>query len=249
MDRPEVLTLTRSGRGPVVWRSALVLFVLGCCSLWGPDFSISRYFAAHPLGGEPARLFDAAEHFGTPFGQLLILLTILAATRRRCPGLLRIFLGATAAGMSANIGKLLVARTRPRSFDFAQHGLWDGFTDWLPFGAGGSIAQSFPSAHTASAFGFAALMSWAYPQARVAFLTIAVLTGCQRVCSAAHFPSDVCFGAALGWAVGCVFVSWRPLEQYFSGVERNWSAGAPWWAVFRAQATSIHSESADRRVA
>ena len=183
------------------------------------DFPVGNYFAGHPVDGLLGELLDAAEHFGTPFGQGLILLSLTAIAQWQEPRAIRIFIGACAAGISANIVKLLIARTRPREFEFEGASLLDGFTEWFPFGAGGSAIQSFPSAHTASAFGFAALMCWAFPTGRSAFLVLACLVGLQRICSSAHFPSDVLIGAALGWTVGRAFVESRRIREWFDRLE------------------------------
>lgn len=85
--------------------------------------------------------------------------------------------------------------------------------------------QSFPSAHTASAFGFAAVLSSAYPKGKPVFLLLAALTGFHRIAFSAHFPSDVFFGAALGWFVGCLFSSENWLGRKFNQLEQR----RPFW--------------------
>ena len=209
---------------------AVVLMGLTLVAAVMLDAGMSRWFAQHRVHGEMSNLLEAAEHFGTPFGQLMILLTILIASGWRDLRVLRVFLCATAAGMSANVIKLMVARARPRDLNLVDSDftLAPGFDGMFPFGAGGSAMQSFPSAHTASAFGFAVVMSWAWPAARIPFFVIASLTGIQRICSTAHYPSDVIFGAALGWMVGTAFISWRPLCNYFGKLEADPTAAMPW---------------------
>jgi membrane-associated phospholipid phosphatase len=135
------------------------------------------------------------------------------------------FVAATAAGLSADIVKLVIARTRPRAFDFDAHSLAEGFTKIFPLWSGGSAMQSFPSAHTASAFGFAALMTSLYPQGGPAFVTLATLTGMQRIGAGAHFPSDVSVGAALGWLVGVAFLRWSPLASRWERWDHHWKSG------------------------
>jgi len=182
------------------------------------DLPFGKSFAEKKLGGELGDLLDAAEHFGTPFGQVMILLGICAVsgwTERR---MWRIFSGTVAAGLSANIIKLMLARSRPRAFEFE---LPTTFGELFPFGSNSSGMQSFPSAHTASAFGFAAMMSWAFPKGRPVFIFFAVLVAMQRVTTAAHFPSDVCFGAVLGWCVATTFTTSRGPGKWFHGLERN----------------------------
>jgi membrane-associated phospholipid phosphatase len=180
--------------------------------------------AMRSIRGEFARMLACAEDFGTPFGQFLVLATIVTVQRSRFPQALRIFSGAAAAGLMADVIKLFVARVRPRAFDFTTHSLWEGFQGFFLFGAGGHAMQSFPSAHTACAFGFAALLSWAYPTGRPAFFVIAAVTGLQRISVGAHFPSDVCVGAALGWGIGMLFVHWPPVARLFDRVEQYWQS-------------------------
>lgn len=205
----------RNFAGWNVWRGPLACLLLGIVCLLTVDRMLGAHTSKYPLRGELGNLFDAAEHFGTPYGQLITLLTLFACGAASFPRLTRVFAGATAAGLAADVAKLMVARTRPRVFNFESGSLWDGFTDWFPFGAGGAAAQSLPSGHTASAFGFAVLMIWAFPQGRPAFLVLAVLTALQRVLDGAHFASDVCLGAALGWTVGLMFTQVGALPGLF----------------------------------
>jgi membrane-associated phospholipid phosphatase len=62
-------------------------------------------------------------------------------------------------------------------------------------------AGCFPSGHTASAFAVATVFAERYPKfARVAYVA-AGLIGASRISTRAHFPSDVFFGAALGYSI------------------------------------------------
>lgn len=165
---------------------------------------------------------EAAEHFGTPFGQLMILAVLLTVSRGRDGRVGRIWWGTVAAGLMANVLKLLVARTRPHVFPFDDPAAISSFTGWLPFGSGGSAMQSFPSAHTASAFAFATLLIWAWPTGRWAFLTIAACTAAQRVVISAHFPSDVLMGAMVGIFIASAFCNWSPIARHFTRWESLW---------------------------
>lgn len=111
-------------------------------------------------------------------------------------------LGATVAGaIVTDIVKLCVARVRPRAVDFAlQASVWDSFSQAVVAAVGGSRSniQSFPSGHSAMAAGLAAALAWRYPRGRGFFAVFALMAMAQRVVSSAHFPSDTCFGAALG---------------------------------------------------
>jgi membrane-associated phospholipid phosphatase len=62
-------------------------------------------------------------------------------------------------------------------------------------------AGCFPSGHTASAFAVATVFAERYPKSvRVAY-GAAGLIAASRISTRAHFPSDVFFGAALGYSI------------------------------------------------
>ena len=57
---------------------------------------------------------------------------------------------------------------------------------------------SFPSGHTASAFGAAVALSRIWPQGRTAWWLMAMLMGYSRIYVGHHFPLDVAGGALVG---------------------------------------------------
>lgn len=131
-------------------------------------------------------------------------------------------LGATLAGaIGTDLVKLCVARVRPRAADFAvQASVWDSFSEVFVATAAGSRSniQSFPSGHSAMAAGFAAALAWRYPRGRRFFAIFALMAMAQRVLSSAHFPSDTCFGAALG-LVGAAWFLGPAGEQGGAGTD------------------------------
>lgn len=58
--------------------------------------------------------------------------------------------------------------------------------------------SSFPSGHTASAFGFATGAGAAWPAASAPLRALATLVGYSRVHTGVHYPADVVAGAFLG---------------------------------------------------
>ncbi len=204
MDDPELRQTKLSLSDLVVMPCTLL--VLAVVSLFLIDGPIGAHFAEFKPSGEIEDFINTAEHFGTPYGQFLILFCISVASSCQDRRVYRIFIGTCAAGLAANALKLCTGRIRPREFDFDHLQILESFTSWFPFHSGGSAMESFPSAHTASAFGFAALLTWAYPKGRSAFLSLAFLVALQRITKSAHFPSDVFAGAALGWWIGLSFI-------------------------------------------
>ena len=113
----------------------------------------------------------------------------------------RILGAAFTGGILADLIKLLVDRVRPRAADFATHtNVWDSFNDAVIDTITGSSSNvnSFPSGHSAIAAGLAAGLAWKYPRGRNFFALFALMAASQRIVSSAHFPSDACFGLALG---------------------------------------------------
>jgi membrane-associated phospholipid phosphatase len=102
----------------------------------------------------------------------------------------------TAAGLGAEILKLLLRRERPE----VNAGFYS-FRQWSeqPFSTAG---LALPSSHTMVAFGAATALGQLYPRARWVWYALAVGCGVTRVLSRAHFLSDAMFGALMGWCVG-----------------------------------------------
>ncbi len=207
----------RSGIGTTIrqWRLPLlaVLFLLGGVALIPSDSWLSQHLVekAWPRGtSELRKLIHLAEVFANGMGVLAILVTAAFLDQRGWRILPRLALLAFGSGLLADIVKLTVARARPRIYDLSQSAS-ESFGVWLPTllpnpeSQLGSDWQSMPSAHTATAMGLAIGLSRLYPQARNWFFFLVVLAGMQRVLVAAHYPSDVIVGAAVGlfFAAAC----------------------------------------------
>lgn len=161
---------------------------------------------------------DRLEPFGHGFGGVILILTAIftAGLSLRQAGMLA--LSSYGSGMSANLIKLLVVRRRP---GMLQPGEVPEFPrlSFLPDASlpefservTSSGLQSFPSAHTAAAFGLAVALGALFPQCRRWWLLLAAGCGLQRVLALRHFPSDVLIGAGIGLIVGSLVVQRMPL--------------------------------------
>ncbi len=172
----------------------LVLALAGGLAL-AVDLPVAEWWL-HKCPDGLKRFLGTFETYAYGAGVGAILLTVLVLDRRRnlFPRALAITL---AAGLTADLGKMLLARTRPNSFAF-DGPIWQTFGQWLPLAHAGAAHQSFPSGHMAAAFGLTAALIWLYPRGRWLFAAFAVLAGCQRMSSGMHFLSDVCWGAMAG---------------------------------------------------
>ncbi|MFO0896312.1 MAG: phosphatase PAP2 family protein [Pirellulales bacterium] len=205
------------------WRNTLLL--VGGLALAGVlvvpfDGQVAHFFLGGGCPGELDKLFDLAEVFGHGTGAFLVILTVwvLDPLGWRAAAWLA---GATyGAGMGANVLKMLVERTRPNAVVGQIIG-WDTFQAWIPLWTAGRGGQSFPSGHMATAVGLAVGLATLYPRGRWLFGVFAVLAGCQRIESGAHFPSDVLWGAAVGLLVGSAvmqaYTEWAEKRERSNG--------------------------------
>lgn len=191
-----------------------ITLVLCCLAALSFDVSTSRIFEDKQLPPVVDRnlreALEICEVFGHGFGAMLIVIAVLVldpGKRRLWPWM---FAGSLGAGIAANALKYCMPRTRPRDFQLAAGTVWDTFVKGSHTGWG---MHSFPSAHTATAVGLAVVLSDRYPRGRWYFAMLAVLAGLQRIVSLAHFPSDVCAGALVGWLVGTICVASMPAES------------------------------------
>ncbi len=84
---------------------------------------------------------------------------------------------------------------------------------WLLFSSGRLLFsdrfESFPSGHACTAFALAAFLVVLYPSGRVVWLIAAFGCALARVRFRRHFPDDILFGGAVGWAIAGWVFSWR----------------------------------------
>ncbi|WP_329339243.1 phosphatase PAP2 family protein [Streptomyces sp. NBC_01352] len=100
---------------------------------------------------------------------------------------------ATAEVLSSGVAKQLYRRRRPPR-------------EWVPPDdlRDRPDSSSFPSGHTAAAFGFAGAVATVWPAAGAACGASAVTVATQRVHSGAHYPTDVAAGGAIGLAAAAL---------------------------------------------
>jgi membrane-associated phospholipid phosphatase len=184
-----------------------------------PDPASARDLQIHAYLG----YLDMFEPFGHGLGVALVLIVLHQLDPSRRWAIPRVICCALAAGGLANLIKICLARLRPNDLPADFHGsVWDTFGQWFPPLSTDSGWQSFPSAHTAAACGFAAALIWLYPNGRRLFPLLVVLVGCQRIASGAHHPSDVLTGAAAGCLAAILLLKVGRLPMWFDRWEQRW---------------------------
>jgi membrane-associated phospholipid phosphatase len=114
---------------------------------------------------------------------------------------LLIFLSAALSGGIAEILQMLIGRLRPDEAlarDRAFKGLLERFQD--------TGALSFPSSHTAVAFGAAFALARFWPGPGAIALIAAAACGLTRLLAGAHYLSDVLGGALVGYACAAILI-------------------------------------------
>ena len=207
------------------WRDLLLPAILlaGALVALTVDFPISQWFVAGNCPGFFRECFELVEPFGNGLGVIVIVAAVAMLDPFRRAAVPRIMAASLGAGLTADIVKMLIVRTRPCHFTF-QGDVWDTFGGFFPIISAGSGGQSFPSAHTATAVGLAVVLSRLYPRGRGFFAVLAVMVACQRIQGGAHYLSDTLVGAAVGCLVAAACVHRGLLGAWFARYEYHFHA-------------------------
>ncbi|MCC6511573.1 MAG: phosphatase PAP2 family protein [Pirellulaceae bacterium] len=198
------------------WRMrwAYGLVIAGCLSLvvsvptMGFDHWLSQSIRMGDVPGDLRKAIELSEAFAHGSGVVAILLALLLASKPPRDGIWLAVATTASSGIAANLLKTAFTRARPYTYDAQAHGAQANSTEpisgWEFLGSGDfwdASQRSFPSGHTATAWGLAIGLSWVYPKASVVFFSLAILATYQRLYSGAHFPSD----SVAGFGIACLF--------------------------------------------
>lgn len=120
--------------------------------------------------------------------------------------LITAMVASTVAGALVNVVRVTSGRPRPRDTPKIAEGWYGPYHDGRLL-IGNSSYNAFPSGHTATAVGFAAVILFASPVAGVVALATALTIAWSRIVLGAHHPSDVVVATIVALAIG--WFSWR----------------------------------------
>lgn len=126
--------------------------------------------------------------------------------------ILAAMIASTIAGTIANASRLTTGRTRPRESPKIEQGFYGPYHNGRLL-IGQPAYNSFPSGHTATAFGFAAVIVLTAPVWGVPALAVASTVAWASIALGAHHPSDVTVSITLAFLVGWFVCRFMKLEN------------------------------------
>lgn len=190
----------------IVFGLPLILLACGLACFW-IDLPVANFFHSHQQPRFLRVISANSEPFGHGIGVALILLTIAACSRAYVRVCAKAGLIVLIAGLLTDLIKFSYGRFRPRDLAWDQIAeVGQTFQGWMPFLTDAKAHHSFPSGHTTVAFALAVCLAAIFPHGRSMFWALAVLVGLGRIETSAHYPSDVCVGAAVGWTIAHLLI-------------------------------------------
>ncbi|HET7237911.1 MAG TPA: phosphatase PAP2 family protein [Terrimicrobiaceae bacterium] len=127
----------------------------------------------------------------------------------------------TIAGLLANASRLTTGRTRPRESPKIEQGFYGPWREGR-LTIGDPPFNSFPSGHTATAFGFAGVILFARVWLGIGAIALAGLVAWSSIMVGAHHPSDVVVSICLSLLVA--WFTWKWAEANGEAFARKaWS--------------------------
>ncbi len=146
-------------------------------------------------------LFRFITHFGDAIYYVIAGIPLFLILRKRYQALAKkicyLFLTVAVSGIVADILKIIFGRSRPK---LLINDTIYGF-DFFKFN---SEYFSFPSGHSATAFGLATALSYFFPRARIPLFLCGALVAMSRLTLVAHYLSDTIAGGLLGVLIAVV---------------------------------------------
>lgn len=125
--------------------------------------------------------------------------------------ILAAMIASTLAGMFANASRLTTGRTRPRESPKIEHGFYGPYHNGRIL-VGVPAYNSFPSGHTATAFGLAAAILFAAPAWGLLALVGASVVAWSSIAIGAHHLSDITVSMTLAFLIGWFVIRFMNLK-------------------------------------
>jgi len=215
--------------------------VLACgLAIWGAfrlDAPVRDAVVAHQGKGwkksGEARFHAAVRKYGDwPPLMAVCLIAFAAARVLKSRRWMRIIAAAmvasTLAGIVANASRLTTGRTRPKESPKIAQGFYGPWHEGKLL-IGQPAYNSFPSGHTATAFGLAAVVVLACPLVGIPVLAGAALVAWSSIVMGSHHPSDVTVSILLACAIGWLVWRWMrgPGGDWVDRIARYRDAALP----------------------
>lgn len=189
---------------------ALLLLVFG---IWIANTDKGQGF--RQLTGYHSPVFDFFFRYITHLGDgiFIIVTGILIGKRKQYMLSGGILISYMLSGIFAQLGKKILNLPRPKAWFEAI-----GETIYQVPGLEVHMKGSFPSGHTASAFGLAMVLILMLPYRWYSwlFLLLALIVGYSRIYLSQHFPVDVWAGAMIGSFSGLIVYLWVKNSKYLT---------------------------------
>ncbi len=206
---------------PIVWLMLGAFFsALATALTVNFDTAISSSLRSWELPGDLEKAINLSEVFAHGFGVAAILGSLLWLVPNKRPELRLAILLTLVSGLIANGLKSGFVRVRPYAHtsiqvakprdklsqvDHSQVNTSDGQAVPAEASFWDARQRSFPSGHSATAWGLAIGLTLAFPRGVALFASFALLASLQRLTSGAHYPTDVLAGATVAFfCCGCI---------------------------------------------
>jgi len=141
------------------------------------------------------------------FAAVCLAVARLCRSRRWTRLLVAAMLASTLSGIAVNTSRLTTGRTRPRASPEVAQGFYGPWHDGKLL-IGNAKYNSFPSGHTATAFGFAWPLVYGCPPAGLLALAGAALIGWSSLMLEAHHLSDVVVSIFVSGGISWLVWQW-----------------------------------------
>lgn len=209
------------------WALPLCISIIGFLVLFPLDGPLSRFLRSLPLAGDIKRELTAWQQYGALTSILVTAAIVALLDTARWRRIFDLAAASILTVLACNLLKNLVGRPRPLLNDphtflwpwgmypvpVADPAFRTGTRTVLSHAWGGATTSSgtaprvtyelwsMPSSHTAAAVVLSVFLVAMYPRLRSLAIGLALLVGLTRVITAAHWPTDVLLGAAVGYTI------------------------------------------------